>query len=313
MIRKRTGMFGVFILCICLSLFGCAGKARTLRLGVTQFEVESIAAVDAIDEMRKKEIAPEERSPVESTNSFVDNVLNSKRSAGPRIEKWLNPYKPTPNPITEKEWVELIQNLKEQYLTFTRIFDEIERARFTGRAVVKESVPYIEKLVAQLAYFADAINKNPPQLLNRRSALIAELERMRKAIGDTDPEKVPMETRNRIGEWREKWLMLMAEEKELNRKTTEQCLKAVTIGLGVREQMVAYNQVSLEDISEALSKAFSLAGAITGEDFSALQTRTEWVVEEINNDPVWSSATKQLLNEINETIRSRPEKAQPET
>ena len=313
MIQKKCGIFGVFLLCIYLSLFSCAGKARTLQLGVTQFEVESIAAVNAIDEMRKKEIAPEERSPVESTNSFVDNVLKSKRSAATRIDKWLNPYNPNLDPETEKEWADLIQNLKEQYLTFTRIFNEIERASFTGRAVVAESVPYIEKLVAQLAYFADAINKNPPRLLNHRSALIAELEKMRIAVGDTAPENVPMETRNKIGEWREKWSQLMSAEKELTRKTTEQCLKAVTIGLGVREQMVVYNQVSLDDISDALCTAFSLAGAITGEDFSKLQTRTAWVVEEINNDPVWSSATKQLLKEISEKINRRLDVELPKT
>jgi hypothetical protein len=311
MIRVKSSIFWVFVFGLYLSLFSCAGKARTLHLGVTQFKVESIAAVDAIDEMRKKEIAPEERNPVESTNSFVDNVLKSKRSAVGRVERWIDPFKPKPNPETEKEWAELIQNLKEQYLTFARIFDEIQRASFTGRAVVEESVPHIEKLVTQLAYFADAINQNPPQLLNRRSALIADLEKIRKTIGNTAAEDVPMETRNKIAEWREKWLMLMAAENELNRKTTEQCLKAVTIGLEVRKQMIAYNQVSLQDISEALSMAFSLAGAITGEDLSTLQARTEWVIEEINSDPVWSSATKQLVKEISGKINSRSKDTQP--
>ena len=311
MIRRKNSMLWVFIFCLCLSFISCAGKARTLHLGVTQFQVESIAAVDAIDDMRKKEIAPEERSPVESTNSFVDNVLKSKRKAAGRIERWIDPFKPVPKPETEKEWAKLIQNLKDQYLTFVRIFDEIERASFTGRAVVEESVPHMEKLVAQLAYFADAINQNPAQLLSRRSALIAELEKIRKTIGDTAAEDVPMETRNKIAEWREKWLVLMAAENELTRKTSEQCLKAVTLGLEVRRLMITYNQVSLQDISEALSTAFSLAGAVTGEDFSNLQARTEWVVQEINADPVWTSATKQLLKEISDNFNSRSNDMQP--
>jgi len=59
MIRRKNSMRWVFIFCLCLTFIGCAGKARTLHLGVTQFQVESIAAVDAIDDMRKKALIKE--------------------------------------------------------------------------------------------------------------------------------------------------------------------------------------------------------------------------------------------------------------
>ena len=298
---KLSALYGVALL-FAVAVAGCAGKAHTLKVAVGQFEVESIAAVNAIDDMHKEEIASAKRSPSAATNSFVDNVLKSTREAtGERIEFWLNPQKVERKPETERAWADFIEHLRNQYFTFSRIFDQIEQASFTGRKVVQKSVPYIEKLIAQLAYFASSIDKNPPKFLDRRSALIVVLKNIR--YGEADKE----EKRRQIGEWRDKWLGLTAEEKELKRKTTEQCLIAVTIGLEIRKQMLAYNKVSLDDLSEAFTRILFVAGALTGKDFSSLQEKSERIVSEIENDPVWQRAASIALEEINKAMATRQE------
>ncbi len=337
---------------ILLMVTGCAGKAQCLKVAVGQFETESLAAIQAIDDMHKKELATETFSSVEKTYLFVENVLKSSRSADQnRIEHWLNPYKPGVTEKTQAEWIAFIDELKNQYVKFASIYNDIERASFTGRELVPKGIQYIENLIAQIAYFAKSVDEHPPKLLNRRGALIAELEKLRmkieekiakadrnkiksinklsgiersKAIANLSPRLhavrkkwltslADANERQAIAQWQERWLALVAEEDELKRKTVEQCIKAVTIGLEIRKKMKEYNQISLEDISEALNRVLVLAGTVTGENYSRLQAQADKVFKDIKNDPVWQNATDLALREVNKAIKAREKAAQPES
>ena len=89
-------------------------------------------------------------------------------------------------------------------------------------------------------------------------------------------------------------------EKDLERETIAQCLKASVIGVQIQKQIVDYDKLSLEDISEAMSLALSTAGALTGEDLSKLQVKTNEVIYTIENDPAWSALVAESLKRVNE-------------
>jgi hypothetical protein len=149
MFSSRLRMSYVFVSLIALGTAGCAAKARTLRVGVSQFLVESIAAINAIDEMHNKEIAPPGRTSAEAANAFVDNAIQSRKPATEkRVSFWLDPNRVEISQKTAQAWSEFTESLRNQYATFARIFDEIEQASFTGRTVVEKSVSYIEDLIA---------------------------------------------------------------------------------------------------------------------------------------------------------------------
>lgn len=302
MVLVNSRLLLVVLVCGGLLVSGCTEKAQALKVGVSQFEAESIAAVDAIDSMRKQEIAPLERSAAKATREFVDNVLGL--SPGTAVDDGnlgilLDTYTVTPSPRVEQSWSQFIGNLRAQYTTFARIFDELDRASFTARNTVKEAEPFIEKLTAQLAYFAREIEKNPPRLIQQRSALLASLADIKNGSAPT------ADKRRQIAQWRDEWLALMAAEAELKRVTVEKCLKAATIGIGIREQIQDYDKISIADISSALKQVFAIAGSITGQDYSQLQSRVADIISMIENDPVWNTAAQAALTEINARIAAR--------
>lgn len=279
---------------------GCAGKAKTLRVAVAQFEVESISAVNAIEEMRQKEIAPPERTPAQATAVFVDNSIQSKNPVTPkRIKLWSNPDAVEISPAIEKAWSEFIAKLRLQYITFAGIFDDIEQASFTAQKTVKKASPYIEKLTAQLVHFAKSIDQNPPILLQRRAALMAELQTIK------DSSINELEKRRKLAAWRDEWLALGADEQEIERNTVEQCLKAALIGKEIQKQILNYDQLSLNDITEALATVLGVAGTVTGRDFNQVQREVDRIVTDINNDPVWKKASELALVEVNKALNAR--------
>ncbi len=294
-VKITTGV--VLVLIFTVMSIGCAGKAKTLRVAAAQFKVESGSALDAIDEMHKKEVAPPERTPAAVAAEFVDNASQSERAVTPdRIKLWANPNVVELNKETEKAWSEFISNLRLQYTTFAQIFDEIEQASFTGKKIVKKAAPYIQKLTAQLIYFADSIQQNPPQLFQRRTVLMTELQTIKNG-SDDEADK-----RSKMAEWYDQWLALGADEKEIERATVEQCLKAALIGKEILKQTHNYNKLSLNDVTEALATVLGVAGAVTGRDFSQVQSQVDGIVMEINNDPVWEEVLKLASGEVNKVL-----------
>lgn len=281
-------------------LNGCSGKAQALRTAAGYFEAESLAAVQAIDQMRQREIAPPPRTAAAATSTFVHNVLQSRQPATvERIAFWLDPEAIALSPETTRAWMEFLDDLRLQYTTFAAIFERLEQASFTARDTVPQAIPLVEKLTAQLAYFAQSIMQHPPQFQQQRAALVADLEAIRQRQ-EPDGDK-----RQRLSEWREQWLALLAAEAALERATVEQCLKAAILGQAMRQQLLDYNRLSLGDISEAARRALRLAGALTGRDVSHLQARTAQIVTSIDNDPQWKSAAEAALRRIHTALATR--------
>jgi hypothetical protein len=299
-------------------LAGCAGKAQTLKVGATQFEANSLAAIDSIDKLMKAEIAAPSRNEAEASQEFVDLILGSQSEiTDASIQIALDPDRVDLSPEVATKRTELLNSLRAQYTHFARVFDRIEEGSFFARDKISEAKEPAEKLTAQLAYFANSITDHPPEFTQRRSNLLLEIrvlhgdpvkdlfkDKKRRLLAPygLPPDRVlTLEDKRRaLVLWRERWLTLLREEKTLERNTVAQCLKASIIGVQIQKQIVEYNQLSLEDISEAMSLALSTAGALTGEDLSELQMKTNDVINTISNDEAWRAVVTEALNLVNE-------------
>lgn len=271
-------------------------KARTLHVAAGDFKNESVAAVDAIDAMWRAEIAPPALSHAAATDAFADRVLALEEPVtSETLPIVLDPYtlSPAEQKQLEERWSAFLSDLRLQYVTFAAIFDNVERASFTGRDEIGQAQPYVEKLTAQLAYFAQSISDHPPRLAQHRGALLARLDMIQQS---SDPES---EKRQAIALWRDDWLAMEAAENDLRDRTVRQCVKAAIIGKTVRDQIVAYGDLTLEDLVEAINLGFQLAQSATGNDFAGLRGRVDEITQSIQADPVWSNSVNEVLGQIN--------------
>lgn len=284
------------VLALSLSLSGCMAKARTLHVAVNEFKNESVSAVDAIDTMWRAEIAPPPLTQSAATDAFVDRVLALDGNVtGEILPIVLDPYaiSDTEQKQLEERWNAFLSDLRLQYVTFAAIFDKVEGASFTGRSTIEEAQPYIEKLTAQLAYFAKSIEDNPPQLIQHRGALLARLNTLQES---SIPEA---EKRQQIALWRDDWIAMETSEAALRDQTIRQCVKAALIGKTVRDQIAAYGDLTQADLVEAINLGFQLAQSATGNDFAGLRGRVDEITQSIQADPVWSTSVDEVLGQIN--------------
>jgi hypothetical protein len=280
---------------------GCAGKAQALKVSVAQFEAESLAAINGIERMRDAELAPLEVPAAEASRRFVDNAMTSTRPAVPsRIELWMNPNDVEIDAEEEKRWKEQMESLRAQYAAFARIFDSVEEASFTARDEVGKARPHAEKLTAQMVAFSSSISRHPVRMLNRRGALAAELEAIRR-----DDQLDQAQKRQAIAEWRDRWIVLTEEEDGLTRATVTQTLKAAKLGAQLRTQIVNYDKLSINDILEGAGLALRLAGEVSGKDLSSIRADAERLAAEAKSDPVWSRTADTVLREINQAVAAR--------
>jgi hypothetical protein len=266
----------------------------------------------------KAEIAAPARTEAEESQEFVDLIMGSQSEiTEEHIKVALDPDRVDLSTEVATKRMEFLNGLRLQYTAFARVFDRIEEGSFFAREKVSKAKEPAEKLTAQLVYFANHIADHPPQFTQRRSNLILEIrvlhgdpvkdlaeDKKRRLLAPyglpPDRELTVADKRRSLALWRERWLTLIREEETLRRDTVAQCLKASIIGVQIQRQIVEYDKLSLEDISEALSLALSTAGALSGEDFSDLQVKTNDVINTINNDPAWSAAVKEALKLVDE-------------
>lgn len=325
------------VACALLVFAGCAGKAHTLKVGATQFESSSLTAIDSIDNLMKAEIAAPPRSEAEASQEFVDLILGSKSElTEDHIKLALDPNSVDLSSDVVVRREKLLSTLRSHYTTFARIFDRIEEGSFFASDKVSKAKVPAEKLTAQLVYFAHSITNNPPQFTQRRSNLMLEIkvlhgdqiqglseDKKRRLLAPyglpPDREITEADKRRALALWRERWLALLKEEDTLMSETVAQCLKASIIGVSIQKHIDAYNKLSLQDISEGISFALTTAGALTGEDFSDLQVKTNDLINTINNDPAWKTAVDEALSLLNnlkatgETDSAPQSSAAPET
>jgi len=310
------------VLAASLSLGGCSvEKARALQGAAVQFKTESLAAIDAIDQMRQRELEAPPRSQSEIRQGFISRLLNSKVDLNSAVvDLAIDPFKP-PNVA---EWDDFIVDLRSQYDGFASIFDKLDSGTLISQAEAKQSAEYARTLTVQMALLADAIAKNPPVLGQYRSRTIVKLKKLRQdyqtlltrlkareaGISDGNETLQQMNQRksdleNQAGELMNEWQQIKQEEQKLLETTVAQCTKAATIGKEVVEVANHYDDLEIGQLSALIPRILTTAAAFTGRDYSMVKVKATNLVSQIQSDPLWSGVTKTLLDRANTAAASR--------
>ena len=274
------------VLSVSLLLGGCASKAKLLQTGAAQFETESKAAIEKIDELRRKEIEATPLSSKEASEQFVKLVTGSSKPITLETVKiLLDPFK-AHAPESEAEWQAFLQKMRRQYMMFATTFASLDTGSLFAADDVKDAVPILDKLIAQMAAFSQGIKENPATFIRERAVIAMELEEVRDSDSPDEVKKLELlELERRLRE-------IAAAEEDMTRRTVEQTVKAAKLGMELRQLLMNYDELSVDDIAEGLTTAFRLVGGIPGLDLSGLQAETNEILQEINKD----ETLKQLFN-----------------
>ena len=293
---------------LALLSFLCSGctpeKARALQGAAVQFRAESLAAVNYIEILMKKEVAPAPRSETAASAEFADSILSLEQSRALNdeiIRLAMNPYTVAPDPQLEKQRADFLADLRLQYSTFASMFDDLERGSFLARNAVKKSEPYAGKLTSQMGAFAQSLSQNPPRLLQFRSSLIDRMEKVRK-----DSKLSPEEKRRLLIGLMEEWQTMEASEADLQRSAIEQCLKAASLGIEVRQLIQQYDKLSLDDLNNLSARALSAAGELSGKNLESLKSKSAEIFARIKADPDLGRLADLALAQINRIQQTGP-------
>lgn len=300
-------------------LTGCnVEKARAIQGAAVQFKSESLAAIQAIDDMRKQELEPPPRSPNEIRSDFITGILNSKSDINTSlIDLAIDPYKPPDDP----KWNTFTADLRSQYENFAAIFDKLDAGNLLAVEEVRQSAEHAKTLTVQMALFADAVSKNPPMLYRYRNTIVVKLRKQRQtyqtllsqiknSYGSVDAS--PQASRDKlrdietqVGESMGEWQQVKLQEQKLLETTLAQCLKAAVLGKELGQLMNRYDQLDLNAINLLVPRILNTAGVITGRDVSFLRIKTASVIGEIKQDPLWQGAATLVLEQVNTAVADR--------
>lgn len=294
---------GVFLALLSASLLaGCASprKAEALRAGAIQFKVESLAAIDAIDDMRRKEIAPPPRTSAEATADFVAKIKGGTGIVNPtKLSALLEPHAVDLTPDAEKAWSDFLANMRAQYTAFADIYARLPQGSLLAVDRVEESGAYARKLTVQMAAFAKAIDDDPPRLVQHRADIAAKLTKLRRSgISTPDQERQAAELQERAAR-------LLQDEADLRRSVVEQTVKAAVLGQSVQRLIDEYDEISVADMQYWVAVALDAAGQVGGDDLKGLRARADGILVKMENDPVWAPAAEVALTEVNAALASR--------
>ena len=266
------------VLITSLLLSGCANKAKTIQVGAAQFRAESDSAITKIDELRKKESASAPLAPEEASKFFVQGV---KKTSGPisrsRLRTLMDPSHLN-IPQSEAQWQAFLKKLRQQYAAFEDTFASLERGSLFAASDVKKMIPILDKLIAQLAAFAQSIKLVQAEFISERAQIAAEIRQVR----DTQPFTEASE--HRLRDLHRRLKEINAAENQITRETYGQVLKAAETGVRLRQLLIDYDRLSVDDINDGLSQAFKLAAGIPGLDIPKLQAKTDELMGTVNND-----------------------------
>ncbi len=291
---------GLWYLCLAEGLLaatilvsGCAQKAKMIQVGATQLATESVAAIDKIDELRRKETEATQLPPEKASQLFVDGVKNSKGPIDLRTLRTISDPLKLNTPKSDAQWQVFLQKMRQQYNTFAATFASLDKGSWFAGSAVKETIPILDKLVAQLTAFVASIKNNPAEFIRERAAIAEEMERVR----DTKP--FTQVTDLKLLELERRLREVGAAEEQITRGTIEQALKAAKLGNELRKLLLDYDKLSVNDIAEGLSIAFSAAGAIPGLDISGLKAEADALMKTMKEDKTLSDFADAALFEIN--------------
>jgi hypothetical protein len=296
---------------VSVTLSGCTSeKARSLRLAAVQFKNESLAAIEAIEAMHQRELAPPARSPAQVRSEFINNILEANSEISEQdVELAINPDAPTLDSTTQEPWQVFINKMNAQYEALAAIYDEVEGGSLLASKAVQKSAEHAKNLTLQMAAFATVIDKHPPMLIQERIIVVADLDTLRqeyqqkKQTGESNENLQPL--RDKAGELLDKWQQIAINEQKLRDTTVAQCLKAAVLGKDLTQLIERYDKLDLDDLNSIIARVLDTAAAITGRDYASLKTKAANIFTEIRNDEIWSKAANTVLKEVSKTVAGR--------
>ncbi len=89
----RNSMIIAALLVLAAALSACANKAKVIQAGAKQMEVESLTAINKIDELRLAELQVSPPLPEEDATRFAKTILRSSKPINAkRVELAANPF-----------------------------------------------------------------------------------------------------------------------------------------------------------------------------------------------------------------------------
>lgn len=311
---RRLACLTVF----CLSSFalnGCSPeKARSLQASALQFRNESLAAITAIDTLRKRELEAPPRSPGEIRQTFIANILGSTVELNSRSVDLAIDSRRVPN---NTDWDQFIQELKLQYEQFSDIFDSLDRKPNVNREQMKKAGDHARSLTIQMALFAKSLSDNPPILTQYRTRTLVKFRKVRSeyqalqsriAMSGDDREALAQrksDLENQTGELLNEWQTIQQEERALLESTVAQCMRAATIGKQVIEAADHYDDLDIAQLNSLIPSLFTTASSFTGKDYKTLQFKSTRFVADLQSDPLWSAVAQPLINRMNNADAAR--------
>jgi hypothetical protein len=304
-----------FFLIVSVALSSCTpDKARSLRLAAIQFKAESIAAIEAIEAMHRRELELPPQLQADARENFINGVLDSRIEINHKNVELLTTLNRSPAP----EWAAFVADLSNQYEQFAAIYSDLESGSFLATKAVKKSAEPAQILTVQMALFAKEISENPPQLYRYRTAIVVELRKLQKqyqqlVANQASAEEI-QQLRNQVGKLMDEWQQVESEEQELLNTTIAQCTKAAMLGADLSELIDRYNKLDIDELNGLIATILENVSSITGQDYSQLQLKVNAVNSAINQDAVLKRIADRLVNQIQNVVdrRSPPAMRSPQ-
>lgn len=301
-LSNRIAAVAVFLFLPFMS--GCTPeKARQLKTAAVQFGMEARAAIAAVRGLMDAEIAPLERTDAQKADQFAANILaqsTSTKMNADLIEWAIDPNAVTLSPTESAARDALIGELEQQYSDFAGMFENLER----GSLLAKNSVPkvkqYAAKLTAQMAGIAKVTAENPLRLVQHRTAVLVQTEKIRR-----DSSLSPDQKRQALSDQMSRWLAVKAQEEALKRAVVGKCLVAASAGQTVLQLADSYGRLSTDDISRLLTQTLTLGQELSGKSLADMQTRNEKVMSFLNSNAVYKTIADDALAKVQSRLVSQ--------
>lgn len=285
------------LLFACALLAGCATpeKAQALRVAALQFEQESLAAINLLENSVEREQSLPDAAAGETERAFVRNVrdFSSPLILPKDLDFLIDPDAQTGSQEAQQSLNDTFGRLRTHYTAFASMFDDLEQGSYFAAGAVAQAKEHAMRLTAQLTRIADNTTRSPPMLLRQRGYFAGEINLIRTAASNgTMPNS---DVDRRLIEVHRGLRKMQDEEAALKRGIVEQCLKAAVIGMEVTRLIENYDKIDLNGIVAVIGNATSAAGELTGKDFSSLSLRAEVIRERIRNDPDFNRVVGNLL------------------
>lgn len=286
---------GRLLLCLVMAagLAACANKAKVIQAGAVQFEAQSLAAIERIDELRLRETSVTAPAPEVAADIFARLVEGSSGEiTRPQLRVLENPDR-LDLPRSEAAWQAFLAELRVQYTTFAAIFANLDKGSLFAAPSVEDAARVIEPLIGQMAAFAQSIGEHPAEFVRERAAIAAELEAVRDDVALT-----PVQRRKDLSQLRQRLVSTAAEEERVTKEAIAQCLQSARLGVELRKLLLDYDRLTIDDLADGLKQAFALASVLPGLDLSTLKGDTDKLIEQIKGDPQLEGFLNTALAEI---------------